>query len=163
MVIYTHSVWRASIHSIHLTGRRAIIETAHLRPEQFRIDPSRPLYEQYVEQLRGRIACGDLPPGARLPSVRDFAAVMRINPTTAARTYQELERDQLLETYRGQGTFVTRDELRIDDARREIARAAVRQLRQVAASLGMRMEELLALAGNEQDEEDLTDRGGTLE
>lgn len=124
-------------------------EIARLRPEQFRIDPSRPLYEQYVEQLRGRIACGELPPGARMPSVRDFAAVMRINPTTAARTYQELERESLLETHRGQGTFVTRDESRIQEARRAIAQAAVRQLRQVAESLGMRVDELLALADSE--------------
>lgn len=117
-----------------------------LQPEQFRIDPSRPLYEQYVEQIRARIACGLLSPGTRLPSVRDFAAVMRINPTTAARTYQELERESLLETYRGQGTFVTRDTVQIEAARKAIAQAAVKQLQTVAASLGMSLRELLALA-----------------
>ncbi len=117
-----------------------------LRPDKFRIDPSRPLYEQYVEQLRARIACGQLEPGTRMPSVRDFAAVMRMNPTTASRTYQELERESLLETFRGQGTFVTRDTGQIESARRAIARAAVKQMEEVASSLGLGVRELLQLA-----------------
>ena len=121
-----------------------------LRPEKFRIDPSRPLYEQYVEQLRTRIVCGQLEPGTRMPSVRDFAAIMRMNPTTASRTYQELEREKLLETHRGQGTFVTRDTVQIASARRTIARAAVKQLHEVADSLGLSMRELLALAEGEE-------------
>ncbi|WP_438447802.1 GntR family transcriptional regulator [Gorillibacterium sp. sgz5001074] len=115
-------------------------------PESFRIDPSRPLYEQYVEQIRARIACRQLLPGTRLPSVRDFAAVMRINPTTAARTYQELERDHLLETFRGQGTYVTRDTAQIAAARKAIAQAAVRELHEVAESLGLSVRGLLELA-----------------
>jgi len=121
-----------------------------LRPDKFRIDPSRPLYEQYVEQLRALIVCGQLEPGARMPSVRDFASMMRMNPTTASRTYQELEREKLLETHRGQGTFVTRDTIEIASARRTIARAAVKQLQDVADSLGLGMRELLALAEEEE-------------
>lgn len=119
------------------------------RPDQFRIDPSRSIYEQYVEQIRAKIASGVIPSGSRLPSVRDFAGMMRINPATAARTYQELEREKLLETFRGQGTFVTGDQKQIQRARTELARSAVRHLEETASSLGMTMEAFIALAKEE--------------
>ncbi|MBE1444978.1 GntR family transcriptional regulator [Paenibacillus sp. OAS669] len=117
------------------------------KPDQLRIDPSRPLYEQFVEQLRADIARGELAPGARLPSVRELAAGIRVNPTTVMKTYQELEREQLIVTYRGQGTFVTKDEAIIQQSKETLAAQAVRKLREVAESLNMTVEELLLLGG----------------
>ncbi|TBL79530.1 GntR family transcriptional regulator [Paenibacillus thalictri] len=122
------------------------------KPNQDRIDPSRPLYEQFVEQLRADIARGELPPGTRLPSVRELAAAARVNPTTVMKTYQELERIKLIVTHRGQGTFVTNDEKAILDSKRTIARAAVSKLREVAESLDLSLEQLLKLANTEEDE-----------
>ncbi|MCS7458983.1 GntR family transcriptional regulator [Paenibacillus doosanensis] len=116
------------------------------KPDHFRIDPSRPLYEQFVEQLRADIARGVLAPGIRLPSVRELAATIRVNPTTVMKTYQELERSQLIVTYRGQGTFVTKDEKVIRESKRAIAREAVRKLRETAESLDLTVEQLLELA-----------------
>lgn len=116
------------------------------KPDHFRIDPSRPLYEQFVEQLRADIVRGVLAPGARLPSVRDLAATIRVNPTTVMKTYQELERSKLIVTYRGQGTFVTKDEETIQEGKRAIAREAVQKLREVAESLDLTVEQLLELA-----------------
>ncbi|WP_282940970.1 GntR family transcriptional regulator [Paenibacillus sp. RC67] len=117
------------------------------KPDQMRIDPSRPLYEQFVEQLRADIARGVLAPGARLPSVRELAAAIRVNPTTVMKTYQELERNELIVTYRGQGTFVTKDEAIIQQSKHTLAVHALQKLREVAESLDMTVEELLELAG----------------
>ncbi|KAI7259401.1 hypothetical protein KC345_g10321 [Hortaea werneckii] len=103
-----------------------------LLPEQFLINPSLPIYEQFVEAIRGRIVSGIIPPGSRLPSVRDLAAGRGVNPTTAARTYQELERMGLIVTYRGQGTFVTQEARVISEARRAIVQQAVRQFTEIA-------------------------------
>jgi len=114
--------------------------------EDFHLDPSRPLYEQFTEQIRTMIAKGELEPGTRLPSVRETASSLRVNPTTVMKTYQELERQALLVTFRGQGTFVTREEEAIARSRRQLARAAVNQLTETAKSLGLTPEQLWALA-----------------
>jgi GntR family transcriptional regulator len=125
-------------------------EAITLTLDDFRIDPSRPLYEQLVEQIRSWIANGRIPLGSRLPSVRELAAGVRVNPTTAARTYQELERAGLIVTYRGQGTFVTQDQESIRQARRALAIEAVRKLNEIAESIDLTMAELIALAQQEE-------------
>ncbi|MBT9283658.1 MAG: GntR family transcriptional regulator [Hydrogenibacillus schlegelii] len=118
---------------------------------KFSVDPSRPLYEQFVERIRFAIARGELEPGARLPSVRELAAAIRVNPTTIQRTYQELERERLIVSFRGQGTFVTRDEAAIEASRRALAREAVARLRETAESLGLTVQQLIDLAQAEED------------
>lgn len=72
------------------------------------VDPASglPLYLQIIQQVKWRIATGTLRPGERLPSVRDVAAELRINPNTVAKAFTELERDGVVETRRGSGTFV---------------------------------------------------------
>lgn len=117
--------------------------------DDFRIDPSRPLYEQFVEQIRAMIAKGDLAPGTRLPSVRDMAASLRVNPTTAAKTYQELERLALIVTFRGQGTFVTEAEDAIRRSRKQLAQDALKRMEETARSIGLTLEQLWALAREE--------------
>ncbi|WP_081972233.1 GntR family transcriptional regulator [Paenibacillus borealis] len=119
--------------------------TFDLLPEQFLINPSLPIYEQFAWAIRERIVSGLIPPGSRLPSVRDLAAGRGVNPTTAARTYQELERMGLIVTYRGQGTFVTREESVISEARKTIIIQAVRQFKDTAASLGLTAEQMLQI------------------
>lgn len=118
--------------------------------EQFSIDPTRPLYEQMVEQIRFGIARGTIEPGSRIPSVRDLAAALRVNPNTVMRTYQELERLNLIVTYRGQGTFVTKDLQEILNSKRVIAIEAVAKLHEIAKSLGISIDELLELAKEEE-------------
>ncbi|ADG05021.1 GntR family transcriptional regulator [Kyrpidia tusciae] len=120
--------------------------------QRFPIDPSRPLYEQFVERIRAAIARGHLEPGARLPSVRELAAAIRVNPTTIQRTYQELERERLIVSYRGQGTFVTRDAGAIEASRRALAREAVARLRETAKSLGLTVQQLIDLARIEEED-----------
>ncbi|MDX1927676.1 MAG: GntR family transcriptional regulator [Pirellulaceae bacterium] len=68
-------------------------------------DP-RPLYLQVIEQVRRRVAVGDLQPGAELPSIRDLAAGLNVSVITIKRAYLELERDGVIMTRQGKGSVV---------------------------------------------------------
>lgn len=72
------------------------------------LDPASavPIYAQVVEQIRRLVAAGGLNTGDKLLSVRDLAASLRINRNTAAKAYQLLETDGVLESRAGQGTFI---------------------------------------------------------
>jgi len=76
---------------------------------QFRLDlhTEVPVYRQIVDQVRGAIAAGSLTPGDQLPTVRQLAVDLEINPNTVVRAYRELEYDGLLETHQGTGTFIS--------------------------------------------------------
>jgi len=65
-----------------------------------------PIYAQLERSIRSAIATGELEPGAQLPTVRQLAVDLSVNANTVARVYAQLERDGMLETRRGVGTFV---------------------------------------------------------
>ncbi|MFL5487665.1 MAG: GntR family transcriptional regulator [Gemmatimonadaceae bacterium] len=65
-----------------------------------------PIYAQLERSIRAAIATGTLPPGAQLPTVRQLAVDLAVNANTVARVYAQLERDGILETRRGVGSFV---------------------------------------------------------
>jgi GntR family transcriptional regulator len=65
-----------------------------------------PIYLQIESQVKHAVAAGALKPGSALPSVRKLAGELRINPNTVARAYQNLERDGLIRTVPGGGTYV---------------------------------------------------------
>lgn len=67
---------------------------------------ARPMYLQLIEQIRRRIAIGDWPAGHELPSIRALAADVRVSVITVKRAYLELERDGLIVTRQGKGSFV---------------------------------------------------------
>ncbi len=73
------------------------------------VDPrdSTPLYAQIERGLRAAIAVGRLQPGDQLPTVRELAVDLRVNANTVARVYADLEREGVLETRRGVGSFVS--------------------------------------------------------
>ncbi len=105
-------------------------------------DP-RPIYEQIMDNLRRLIISGGVAPGDRLPSVREMAAQLAINPNTIQRAYRELENEGYLVTLPGKGTFVV--EHPGLEARR--IESLWRQLERVADELrfaGVTQDELLA-------------------
>ncbi|MFZ1613920.1 MAG: GntR family transcriptional regulator [Holophaga sp.] len=65
-----------------------------------------PIYEQIVRQVRIQILSGDLAVGEALPSIRKLAQVLQISVITTKRAYDELEREGLIDTVGGKGTFV---------------------------------------------------------
>ena len=88
---------------------------------------SKPIYEQIVEQMKFHVLKGHLKPGDAIPSVRKLALDISITPGTVAKAYQELERQHIIETIRGKGTFIaSKIELKQDESRMEEARKLLR-------------------------------------
>jgi GntR family transcriptional regulator len=77
-------------------------------PAIFTVDPHSgvPIYLQLIEQIKRSVALGVLAPGEQLPTVKQLATDLTINPNTVARVYRELERDGVIETSPGRGSFV---------------------------------------------------------
>ena len=74
-----------------------------------KVDPrsSTPIYEQVELGIKELILKGALKSGEKVPSVRELASILMINPNTISKAYGELEREGIIETLRGKGTFVT--------------------------------------------------------
>ena len=103
--------------------------TAHKTPFRFHLDlhSGVPVYRQIIDQVRGAIASAALTPGDQLPTVRQLAVDLAINPNTVVRAYRELELGGLLETHQGTGTFISALQIPDADAERQ------RQLSQIVA------------------------------
>jgi len=91
-----------------------------------------PVYRQIIDQVRSGMALGSLSAGDQLPTVRQLAVDLQINPNTVMRAYRELELGGLLETHQGTGTFVGKKKMERKDAERE------RQLAQLANEMAAR-------------------------
>jgi len=113
---------------------------------QVRLDPHSgvPAYRQIIDQILGGIAAGLLRPGAQLPTVRQLAVDLAINPNTVVRAYRELEIREILSTQQGTGTFVTDKKPKGGEVerRRRIAQLAGELLAKAGAE-GITLRELL--------------------
>lgn len=91
-----------------------------------------PVYRQLIDQVRAGLASGTLTAGDQLPTVRQLAVNLTINPNTVMRAYRELELGGLLETHQGTGTFISDKKLEKKSAERE------RQLSQMVGEFAAR-------------------------
>jgi GntR family transcriptional regulator len=115
-----------------------------------RPDSPVPIYEQIAAQVVFGVAAGDPPPGELVPSVRELAQRLLVNPNTVARAYQDLERLGVLESKRGRGMEVTAKAPSLCDARRrEIVRDRLRDVLREAAAGGLRIDDLQAMLDDE--------------
>ena len=78
-----------------------------------------PVYRQIIDQILGAIARGALRGGHQLPTVRQLAVDLAINPNTVVRAYRELEIRGVLTTHQGTGTFITPERVQPDEAERQ--------------------------------------------
>jgi GntR family transcriptional regulator len=103
-------------------------------------DPNRPIYLQIIEEVKKRVVRGQYPPGCQLPSVREMAKAMEVNPNTMSRAYMELEREGFIATRRGQGSFVTEESRRVEGERERLAATArdrfVAEIRELGLDAG---------------------------
>ena len=99
------------------------------RDFEFRLDPESgvPVYRQLIDQVMGGMAAGALAAGHQLPTVRQVAVDLSINPNTVVRAYRELEIRGVLETQQGTGTYISQQKVKRDDVERD------RQLTQLVA------------------------------
>jgi len=115
---------------------------------QFHINPGDelPIYRQIMRQITDAVAGGRVVPGEQLPSHRDLAEQLVIAPLTVKKAYDELERQGLITTQRGRGTFVSEQMPAIEPAeRRERLRDAAQRLLSQAALSGVSFAEVLSL------------------
>ena len=108
-------------------------------------DSKTPIYIQVINSLKLDIINERIRPGEKLPSSRDLAVQYTINPNTAARVYQELEREGVCYTKRGMGTFVTDDEEKIVQCRQEMAQGCLTDFLRQIYELGITKEEAIEL------------------
>jgi GntR family transcriptional regulator len=103
-------------------------------PFKFRLDNGSgvPVYRQLIDQVQAGIATGILSVGYQIPTVRQVAVDLAINPNTVMRAYRELELGGLLETHQGTGTFISDQKPEKKSAERE------RQLGQMASECAAR-------------------------
>ena len=108
-----------------------------------------PLYAQLAERLRAAIATGDLAPGEVLPSVRQLATRLRLNPGTVVQAYRELETSGLVELRQGSGTYVRElTQARRSSEQGRVAAGLAQDMLARAAGLGLSGEDLLTALRN---------------
>jgi GntR family transcriptional regulator len=112
----------------------------------FDIDPAdaAPIWRQIEEGMRRMIAIGTLSPGAAVPSVRDLAKNLQVNPNTVARAYQRLTDTGIFSVRRGEGTYVADQPVQLAQAQRsETLRDASMRYARAAMSVSAPLEEAL--------------------
>jgi len=110
----------------------------------FDINPTdaAPIWKQIEEGLRRLITLGTLPPGTAVPSVRDLARDLRVNPATVSRAYQRLTEAGVLSVKRGDGTYVADEPVQLKKSERhEIVRDAATRYASVALSAGVPLDD----------------------
>jgi len=113
---------------------------------EFRIDLKSgvPFYRQIIEQVKFAMARGDLQAGAQLPTVRQLAVDLSINPNTVIRAYREMEIEGLLETHQGSGTFIGNRKPEIDEIERlRMLDQIITEMLARASSYGLTLDEVL--------------------
>jgi GntR family transcriptional regulator len=117
------------------------------------VTSSTPIYVQIVNSIKEGILKGVFEPGEKLPSVRDMAKMMTLNPNTVQKAYKELEREKVVVTIQGRGTFISeeykprKDEHKLNEVK-EIFKKGIIE----AFYMGFNKEELINLIRNLIDE-----------
>lgn len=112
-------------------------------------DNNLPIYIQIMNYIKGEIVTGKLKPGDKIPSVRELASELQINPNTVQRTFQELEREEIVETRRGMGRYVTSNENSILTIKKDMAKDVLDRFIRGMQELGFQGEDILtAVAEN---------------
>ena len=108
------------------------------------LDPSAPLYRQIVDGIAGAVARGELAGGSPLPSVRELAETLGINPNTVQKAYRDLQREGLVQPRPGNGMFVHPDAARLAEVRERLIAAAIGQALSALAAYGLGPEDVVA-------------------
>ena len=109
----------------------------------FIFDSDQPIYIQLVEQLELYIISGKIPPGEKLPSVRDLAMQAQVNPNTMQRALVELEDDGLIYTERTNGKYITDDVKLIQKHRQKFASERIEKFLSEMSELGVDRETII--------------------
>ncbi|NLT39826.1 MAG: GntR family transcriptional regulator [Clostridiales bacterium] len=112
-----------------------------------------PIYSQLIEHIKLGIVSGEFPPGGKLPSVRDLAGEAGVNPNTMQRAFTELEREGLVNAQRTSGRYVTEDHEMIEETKKDLARAKIKDFLEAMTRLGYGADEIAALVSEQASKE----------
>lgn len=108
-------------------------------------DNNLPIYLQIMNHIKKQIVIGKLQAGDKIPSVRELAVELQINPNTVQRTFQELERELIVETKRGLGRYVTSEVSKIMDIKKEMAGDLLERFIQGMQELGFQNTDIVSI------------------
>jgi GntR family transcriptional regulator len=112
-----------------------------------------PIYRQIITQILYAIARGDLPPGTQLPTVRQLAVELSVNPNTIIKAYKELEIRGNLETQQGTGTFISDAEVTITPReKKRVLTALCKDVVGRAGTYGIGLDEIIEALKEFQEE-----------
>lgn len=104
-----------------------------------------PIYTQLVYQIKFAIVSGEMTPGSKMSSVRELASDAAVNPNTVQRALQQLEREGLVYTQRGDGRYITEDVAVIAQAKKLLANEHISQYIDAMKKLGYELSEMIEL------------------
>lgn len=126
---------------------------SHMLHFQIDVRAGMPVYRQILDQIKYYVASGILKPGDRLPSIRELAQTLAVNPTTVVRVYADLEHEGVIEMQHGRGAFVTVRSFRMTTAQRDRKiRELARRLVVEAAQMGAPASQVLKAVREELEE-----------
>lgn len=111
-----------------------------------------PIYVQIVDWIKADIISGKIKRGDKLLSTRELAMELKVNPNTVQRVYKELENEEICQTRRGMGTYVTEEESRILALRDELAKRLVSQFVEKMLGLNYTIGDIIVKIENEEKE-----------
>ena len=127
------------------------------------IDHRKPVYVQVIRYFKEQIATGMLEPGQKIPSRRELASRLKINPNTSQRAYKEMEEEGLIYTEQNQPSKITKDEQILRSVREELISQAVNTFVRSIRSIHVPVEDVLELVKEKYEQEeqggDMNDRG----
>jgi GntR family transcriptional regulator len=106
---------------------------------------AQPIYRQIIDDFKKKMIRGELKHGDRIPSQREYAEMARVNPNTVQRAYREMEAMHMVETLRGQGTFVSADEAMLASLKEEMAQFILNHFVAEMNALGYRDRDLIKM------------------
>lgn len=107
---------------------------------EYVFDNERPIYIQLVEMIRTYIVSGKFKKGQKLPSVRELALMMKVNPNTMQKALVELEDEKLIYTERTNGKYVTEDEKLIEEIKKQLAQEKINNYLNSMKNIGISYE-----------------------
>lgn len=116
-----------------------------LRGEFMKFEDNTPIYVQIMNYIKRKIITQEFKEGDKLPSVRELAEEIKVNPNTVQRAYQELEREEVAYTQRGMGRYITEDENKIVTLKKQMAQEIINNFIDGMAKLGYNSNEMLEI------------------
>ena len=110
---------------------------------KYEFDNERPIYSQMADLITKEIISGKLKPGQKLPSVREYAGLMKANPNTVCKALDLLEASKLIYTERTNGKFVTTDLVLIDVFKKELLSSQIDSFMSDMNKMGISKEEII--------------------